>query len=87
MVDRPTIFLLVTIFVLVTILLVFAMKYFSSARQARLTLASADRYRDLAERAVKAHEDCAATLASLKQTVSEIGGRLANVERLLKDVE
>jgi signal transduction histidine kinase len=87
MVDRPAIFLVVTIFVLVTVLLVFAMKYFSAARQARLTLTSEDRYRDLAEKAVKAHEESAATLASLKQTVSEIGGRLGNVERVLKDVE
>lgn len=87
MVDRPAIFLLVTIFVLVTILLIFAMKYFSVARQARLRFTSEDSYRDLAERAVNAHEESAAALASLKQTVSEIGARLASVEKVLKDVE
>ena len=86
MADRPAIFLLVTILVLVTILSIFAMKYVTAARQARLTLTSADRYRELAERAVKAHEESAASLASLKQTIAEIGGRLASVEKVLKDV-
>lgn len=87
MVDRPVIFLLVTILVLLTVLLIFAMKYFHTARQARLTLTSEDSYRDLADRAVKAHEESAAALASLKQTVSEIGARLGSVEKVLKDVE
>ena len=87
MVDRPALFLLVTIFVLVTILLIFAMKYFSVARQARLKFTSENSYRDLAERAVKAHQGSAAALASLKQSVSEIGARLASVEKVLKDVE
>lgn len=87
MVDRSVIFLLVTIFVLVTTLLIFAMKYFSAARQARLKVTSEDSYRDLAERAINAHEESAAALASLKQTVSEIGARLASVEKVLKEVE
>jgi signal transduction histidine kinase len=87
MVDRPTIFLIVTILVLVTILSIFAMKYLSAARQAQLQRGSEDNYRDLAERAVKAHEENAVTLASLRQAVSEVGARLANVEKVLKDVE
>jgi hypothetical protein len=86
MADRPTLFLLVTILVLVTILLIFAMKYFAAARAARLRITGEDTYRELAERAVKAGEESAATLASLKSGVSEIEARLANVEKILKEV-
>ena len=87
MVDRPIIFLLVTIIALLTVLSIFAMKYFTVARQARLQLAGEDDYRDLAERAIKAHEQSATALASLKQSVSEMGARLASIEKVLKEVE
>ena len=87
MVDRPIIFLLVTIVALLTALAIFAMKYFTAARQARLQQAGEDGYRDLAERAIKAHEQSAAALTSLKQSVSEMGARLASIEKVLKDVE
>jgi hypothetical protein len=87
MVDKASVFLLVTILVLVTILLIFAMKYFSAARQARLRITSEDAYRELAERAVKAHEGCASMLSALGHSVSQIDARLANVEKVLKEVE
>jgi Tfp pilus assembly protein PilO len=86
MADRAPILLLVTILVLVTMLLIFAMKYFSAARQAQLRIASEETYRDLTTRAVKAQEESAAALSSLKSSVSEIDARLANVERVLKEV-
>ncbi len=87
MADRPLIFLLVTALVLLTVLSIFAMKYFFAARQARLLLTSEETYRALAERAVNAHEETAAALASLKQSISDIGARLAGIEKVLKDVE
>jgi biopolymer transport protein ExbD len=79
-------FLLVTILVLVTILLIFAMKFFSTARQARLGNASANDYRDLAQRAVQVDADRATFVANTQSDLSEIKTRLAAVEKLLKDV-
>jgi hypothetical protein len=79
-------FLLVTILVLVTILLIFAMKYLSTARQARLGNASANDYRELAQRAVQLHSDSATFMANAQSDLSEIKTRLAVVEKLLKDV-
>jgi hypothetical protein len=87
MADKAWVFLLITILVLVTILFIFAMKYFSAARQARLRIASEEAYRELAERAVKAHEGSAALLGALGHSVSQIDARLANVEKVLKEVE
>lgn len=84
--DRATYFLLVAILVLVTILLVFAMKYFSSARQVRTQIAGDNAYRELAERTLKAQEELTASLASIRSSVSQIEGRLASVEKILKDV-
>jgi signal transduction histidine kinase len=87
MADRASTFLLVPILVLVVILLIFAMKYLTAARTARLKIASDDAYRDLAGRAVKSQEEGAAALASLKGSVAEIEARLARVEKVLKEVE
>lgn len=87
MADRAPMFLLVTILVLLTILLIFAMKYFSAARQARLQLAGTEAYRELAERAVAAQEKSAAALSALNDGVAAMNVRLAHVEKVLKDVE
>lgn len=87
MADRASMFLLVTILVLVVVLLVFAMKYFVGTHTARLRITSEDAYRDLAARAVKYQEESAAALATLKSSTSEIEGRLARIEKVLKEVE
>jgi hypothetical protein len=79
-------FLLVTILVLVTILLIFAMKTFSTARYARLGNAGANDYRELAQKAVQLHSDSASFMANTQSDLSEIKTRLAAVEKLLKDV-
>jgi signal transduction histidine kinase len=86
MTGRESYFLLVTILVLVTVLLIFAMKYVSSARRVRAQSADEAAYRDLAERTLKAQEDLAAALASIRGSVTQIEGRLASVEKVLKDV-
>lgn len=87
MADRNTIFLLVTVLVLVTVLLIFAMKYVSTARQARLRIASEDDYRNLADQSAKAQRENAEVLHSLKESVADIDARLARVEKVLKEVE
>lgn len=87
MADRAPIFLLVTILVLLTILMIFAMKYFSAARQARLQVAGNDAYRELAERAVAAQEKSAAALAALNDGVAALDARLVRVEKVLREVE
>jgi len=87
MADRASTFLLVTILVLVVILLIFGMKYFVSARTARLRITSEDVYRDLAARVVKSQEDSAAALSALRGSVTDIQGRLERVEKVLKEVE
>ena len=87
MADKASVFLLVTVLVLVTIILVFAMKYFAAARQARLRLASEDGYRTLAERTVKAQEAGAERLGAINAGLVDIERRLASVEKVLKEVE
>ncbi|CAO3361619.1 hypothetical protein [Azospirillum palustre] len=86
MTGRESYFLIVTILVLVTILLIFAMKYFSSARRGRAQTAGEAAYRDLAEKTLKAQEELTAALVSIRGSVTQIEGRLAGVEKVLKDV-
>jgi hypothetical protein len=87
MADKAAIFLLVTILVLVTIIVIFAMKYFAAARQARLRITSEETYRELAARTVSAQEKSVEILAALKSDISQIQIRLTNVEKVLKEVE
>jgi uncharacterized protein HemX len=87
MADKAAIFLLVTILILVTIILVFAMKYFTAIRQVGLRSANEEGYRALTERAVRAQETSAELLAALKTTLGQIETRLAQVEKVLKEVE
>ncbi|MBP2301102.1 hypothetical protein [Azospirillum picis] len=87
MADHAGSFLLLTIVAFVVVLLIFGMKYFSAARTARLGLADDEAYRDLAERAVKAQEESAASLSNLARHISTIESRLERVEKVLKEVE
>ena len=81
------VFLLAISLVLGTILLVFGMKYFSAAGQARSRAASEDAYRELAQKAVAAQSENATSLSSIQTGLSEINMRLAAVEKILKAVE
>lgn len=87
MADRPSMLLLVTALILATFIIIFAMKYFTAARQARQQTMREEAYRDLAEKSVKAQEQNVAALAALKSSVSDIDTRLARVEKVLKEVE
>lgn len=86
MADKASLFLLNTILILVTVLLVFAMKYFSSARQARARIAGDNAYRDLLDKTLKTQEELTASLGSIQSSVAQIENRLAGVEKVLKDV-
>lgn len=79
-------FLLPTILVLGTILLIFGMKYLSSMRSDRLRLAGEGGYRVLAEKAAMAEVANAAALTTLQADLADMKGRLAAIEKLLRDV-
>jgi ribosome-associated translation inhibitor RaiA len=87
MADKAPVFLLVTILFLVTIILVFAMKYVATTRQASLRIASEDGYRALADRTVKAQETGAEMLRAVNNALAQIEARLAKVEKVLQEVE
>jgi ribosome-associated translation inhibitor RaiA len=87
MADKASVFLLVTILFLVTIILVFAMKYVATTRQASLRIASEDGYRALADRTVKAQETGAEMLRAINNALAQIEARLAKVEKVLQEVE
>lgn len=70
-----------------TILLIFAMKYFSAAYQARSRALTEDAYRELAQKAVAAQSASTTSLLAVQAELSEIKTRLAAVENILKAVE
>lgn len=86
MIEHTHNFLIPTILVLATILLVFAMKYLSGARQARLRLASDDTFRLIAEKATAAQSAMAESLATAKAELADVRARLGSIEKMLRDV-
>ncbi|MDQ2988854.1 MAG: hypothetical protein M3R60_07110 [Pseudomonadota bacterium] len=72
---------------LATILLIFGMKYFSAAQQAKARLANDEAYRQIAAQATAAQAETAKTLASIDATLADLKLRLGGVEKLLKEVE
>jgi hypothetical protein len=70
-----------------TILLVFGMKYFSAAYQARSRALNDDAYRDLAAKSVTVQTLNATSLSAMQAELSTINTRLAAVEKILKAVE
>jgi Tfp pilus assembly protein PilO len=86
MTDHFVVFPAVTALVLLTIVLVFGMKYFSAARQARALVDNQDAYRKLAESATIAHSTSAASLSALQSDAAEMKSRLASIEKMLREV-
>jgi hypothetical protein len=82
-----TMFLITLSLPLATVLIVFAMKYHASVRQAEARLANDDAYRQLAVRAAAATAETAATLAAMGATLDDLRARLASVEKILQQVE
>jgi Na+-transporting methylmalonyl-CoA/oxaloacetate decarboxylase gamma subunit len=70
-----------------TILLIFAMRYFSAVQQARARLANDNAYRQLAERSTAAQAETAAALSAIGAALAELKGRVATLEKILKEVE
>lgn len=79
-------FFLATVLVLATVLLVFAMKYMSAARQARLRSADETLYRSLAEKANAAQSATTASLSAIQSDLADAKARLASVEKMLREV-
>ena len=69
---------------------IFAMKYWSDAKQARARREGDEAYRKLADDAVTAQAGSAATLAAtlaaIQSELAEIKTRMAAVEKVLKEV-
>ena len=82
-----TIYLLTICLPLATVLIVFAMKYRASAREAQARILAENAYSGLAAKAVAAQSESAALLTSVQADLSEIKNRLAAVEKILKAVE
>ena len=68
------------------VILVFVIRYVSLVLQARARLANDDAHRTLAEGARTAQADTAKTLAAIQASMADVQGRLAAVEKILKDV-
>jgi len=72
--------------ILGTVLVVFGMKYISEALQARSRAANERSFRLFAEDAQATQSQHVQLLSSIQSSVADIGTRLGQVERILKDV-
>ena len=84
---QPLFYLLTLAVMAGTPLIIFGMKYWSAAYQARAKAGADEAYRDLAQKAAMAQSETAASLASMKSELAAIGTRLSAVENILKAVE
>lgn len=71
----------------VLIVSVFAMRMIGTVVQAKTKTADQQNYRDLAERAVAALEQQTGTINALRDELTAARTTLANVEKILKQVE
>ena len=69
------------------VLLIFAMKYISSARQAQSRALAENAYREVAEKAVAVQSANATSLSAIQIDLAETKTRLAAIEKVLKAVE
>ena len=83
---QPLFYLLTLILPLVTILIVFGMKYWSSAVQSRAMKAGEDAYRALSEKTVVAQQDNATALAAIRADVAKLAESVKAMENILKQV-
>jgi hypothetical protein len=81
------IYLLTIYLPIAAIILVFGMRYFSAALQAKAKLDHDGAYRRIAENAVAVQSETAAALASIQSALSDATMRLAAIEKVLKTVE
>lgn len=77
----------VLFFPAIALVLVFGMKYLSAVLQARARMEQDDAYRAMAAQAAQAQADAAAAIAAQGAVLADIQGRLAGLEKILKQVE
>ena len=70
-----------------TPLIIFGLKYWSAAYQARAKASADEAYRALAQQFATAQSESAASLSTIQNDVAQIAARLAAVEKILKAVE
>ena len=81
------IYLLTIYLPIAAIILIFGMRYFSSAMQAKARLAQEGSYRQIAEKSVAVQSETAAALTSIQSALSDATARLSSIEKILKAVE
>ena len=81
-----TLYMPTLLLILGTVLIVFGMKYISEALQARSRAANERSFRLFAEEAQATQTQHAALLISIQSSISDIGTRLGQVEKILKEV-
>lgn len=81
------IYLLTLCLPLLVILLVFWMRYRALGQQAKLSDGRDEAYRQIAEKLLSAEAASTAALVSLQAELGDLRGRLASIEKILKDVE
>lgn len=84
---EPFLYLLTLAVMSGTPLIIFGMKYWSAAYQARAKAQADDAYRELAQKAAAAQADNGTALAAMRVELSQIAERLSAVEKILKAVE
>jgi hypothetical protein len=80
-------YLLTLVLPLATILIVYTLRYYGAAQQAKAQLANHDAYRQLAASTSAAQSQIATSLAALEANLSDVRARMAAVEAILKAVE
>ena len=75
------------IMIVLLVMSVFAMRMITALVRARAKMAEDDTYRALAERAVLAMEEQTGTINALRGELTAARTTLANVEKILKQVE
>jgi len=84
---EPFLYLLTLAVMAGTPLIIFGLKYWSAAYQARAKARADEAYRTLAQQAATTQSESAAALSAIQNDVAQIAARLAAVEKILKAVE
>ncbi len=70
-----------------TPIVIFGMKYWSAAQQARTRIGDESAYRKLAAEVVSTQSGNVAALSGIRSDISEVKTRLTAIEKILKEVE
>jgi hypothetical protein len=70
-----------------TIMVIFAMRYGMLAFRARMQMLADDQYKSLAQQTAAAQTEMAASMAGVRAQLSAIAASLANIEKVLQQVE